>query len=117
MIEKHFTLDRHLPGPDHPASLEPAELKDMVTGIRNIEKALGSAVKRPSGEEIPNRKVSRRSIVAATDIPRETVITNDMLDIKRPGTGILPKYVTALVGRRAASAIKKDELITWDKVR
>ncbi len=117
VIEKHFTLDRNLPGPDHPASLEPAELKDMVTAIRNIEKALGSAVKRPSGEEIPNRKISRRSIVAAADISRGTVITEDMLDVKRPGTGIAPKHVTTLIGCKAVADIKKDELIAWNKVR
>ena len=117
VIEKHFTLDRSLPGPDHSASLEPAELKDMVTKIRNIEQALGSAVKYPAGEEIQNREICRRSIVAATDIPEGVVITSDMLDTKRPGTGISPKYVTALVGRKATWNIKKDELITWDKVR
>ena len=117
VIEKHFTLDRSLPGPDHSASLEPAELKDMVAKIRNIERALGSAVKRPAGEEIPNRKISRRSIVAATDIPRGVVITSEMVDAKRPGTGISPKYVTDLVGRKATGDIKKDELITWDKVK
>lgn len=117
VIEKHFTLDRNLPGPDHRASLEPAELKDMVAKIRNIEHALGSSVKQPSGEEIQNRQICRRSIVATRDIPRGVVITDDMLDTKRPGTGIPPKYVTDLVGRKAVSTIKKDELITWDKVR
>lgn len=117
VIEKHFTLDRGLPGPDHRASLEPAELKGMVSGIRNIEKALGSAVKRPAGEEIPNRRVSRRSIVAATDIPAGAVISREMLDTKRPGTGIPPKHVSTLVGRKAVTTIRKDELITWNKVR
>ena len=117
VIEKHFTLDRNLPGPDHLASLEPTELKNMVTGIRNVELALGSPEKCPTGEEIPNRQTSRRSIVAATDIPEGTVITNDMLDAKRPGTGISPKHFDALVGRKTLSVIKKDELITWDKVR
>ncbi len=117
VIEKHLTLDRNLPGPDHRASLEPAELKDMVTGIRNVEMALGTAEKRPAGEEIPNRKTSRRSIVAAADIPEGTVITGEMLDAKRPGTGISPRYFETLIGRKAMSAIKKDELITWDRVR
>lgn len=117
VIEKHFTLDRNLPGPDHLASLEPTELKNMVTGIRNVELALGSPEKCPTGEEIPNRQTSRRSIVAATDIPGGIVITDDMLDTKRPGTGISPKYFADLVGRKTISTIKKDELITWDKVR
>lgn len=117
VIEKHFTMSRSLPGPDHRASLEPAELKNMIAGIRNIEKALGSSIKRPTGEEIPNRKVSRRSLVANIDIPSGTVIAAEILDTKRPGTGISPKHLTALVGRRAIRAIRKDELITWDKVR
>ena len=116
VIEKHFTLDRNLPGPDHRASLEPTELRDMVLKVRNIERALGSAVKRPVGEEIQNREISRRSIVATVDIPQGTVITSDMLTAKRPGAGIPPKYVAALVGRKATSTIRKDELITWDKV-
>ena len=113
VIEKHFTLDRHLPGPDHLASLEPSELKEMVTKVRNIERALGSSIKRPSGEEVRNREICRRSIVATMDIPEGTVITSSMLTTKRPGTGIPPKYVAALVGRKAASTIRKDELIEW----
>jgi len=116
VIEKHFTLDRHLPGPDQLSSIEPTELKDMVTGIRNIERALGSPVKRISGEEAQNREICRRSIVAATDIPQGTVITNDMLATKRPGTGILPKYTRDLVGRKATCNIAKDDLITWGKM-
>ena len=117
VIEKHFTLDRNLPGPDHGASLEPAELKDMVVKIRNIERALGSLIKRPSGEEVQNREVCRRSLVAATDIPQGTIITSDMLAAKRPGTGISPKHVKALVGHKVVATIRKDELITWDRVR
>jgi sialic acid synthase SpsE len=89
----------------------------MVMGIRNVERALGSSAKRPSGAEIPNRVISRRSIVAGMDMPRGVTITSDMLAIKRPGTGISPKHFEALVGRRVVAAIKKDELITWDKVR
>lgn len=117
VIEKHFTLDRNLPGPDHRASLEPAELKEMVTKIRNVERALGSSVKRPCGAEIPNRAICRRSIIAAMDMPRGVTISDDMLAAKRPGTGISPKHVKALVGRKVVATIKKDELITWDKVR
>jgi sialic acid synthase SpsE len=117
VIEKHFTLDRKLPGPDHRASLEPGELKELVSSIRSIEKALGSPIKKPSGEEIQNRKISRRSLFAAMDIPQGTVITADMLDAKRPGTGVSPKCFRELVGREAISTIEEDELITWDKVR
>lgn len=117
VIEKHFTLNRNLPGPDHRASLEPAELKEMVTNIRNVERALGSPAKRPSGEEIQNREVCRRSLVAAVDIPQGAIITGDMLAAKRPGTGISPRHVKALVGRKVAVSIKKDELIIWDRVR
>ena len=117
VIEKHFTLDRNLPGPDHLASLEPAELKDLVSKIRNVESALGTTTKQPTGEEIQNRKISRRSLVAALDIPQGTVINPDMLAAKRPGTGLSPKYAKDLVGRKATVTIKEDELITWDKVR
>jgi N,N'-diacetyllegionaminate synthase len=117
VIEKHFTLDRNLPGPDHRASLEPAELNEMVTRIRNIERALGSPLKRPCGAEVPNRAICRRSVIAAVDIPRGVTIGGDMLAVKRPGTGISPKHLEALVGRKVVAAIKKDEFITWDKVR
>jgi len=116
VIEKHFTLNRNLPGADHRASLEPCELKDMIARIRNVELALGSPEKRPTGEEIPNRKISRRSIVAAISIPKGIVITDNMIDTKRPGTGISPKYFAGIVGLKTISDIKKDELITWHKV-
>ena len=117
VIEKHFTLDRNLPGPDHRASLEPGELREMVVKIRNVEQALGSPVKQPFGEEVQNREICRRSLVARVDIPQGSIITEEMIDAKRPGTGISPKYIAALVGRKAVSTIKKDDLITWDKVR
>ena len=116
MIEKHFTLDRNLLGPDHRASLEPAELKEMVASIRNVERALGSPVKRPSGEEVQNRAISRRSLVATTDIAAGATITRDMIGIKRPGTGIPPKYLELIVGSKAKSSIRQDELITWDMI-
>lgn len=116
MIEKHFTLDRGLPGPDHKASLEPDELKALVTSIRNVERAMGSPIKRPSGEEAQNRAISRRSLVAAKDIAAGTTITKDMVAVKRPGTGILPGYLDAIVGGKARSNIKQDELIKWDMI-
>jgi len=116
VIEKHFTSSRNLPGPDHLASLEPAELKDMVRKVRNIEQALGSAIKQPCGAEIPNRGVSRRSLVAEVDIPPGCVITQEMLSIKRPGFGIPPKYIGSVVGKKAKTHIRAEDLITWEKV-
>lgn len=112
VIEKHFTLDRNLPGPDHKASLEPKELKNMVNTIREVERALGDGIKRPTKDEEEIKKVARRSIVARVDIPGGTIITEDMLDVKRPGTGIVPKYFDFIVGMKAKENIKKDEMIT-----
>ena len=116
LIEKHFTLDRNLPGPDHKASLEPNELREMVKSIRDVEKALGDGVKRPTKEEEEIKKIVRRSIVAKVNIPKGTIIAEDMLDVKRPGTGIEPKYIVGIIGKRAKINIKKDDLITWSKL-
>jgi len=112
VIEKHFTLDRNLPGPDHKASLEPDELKEMVKAIRDIEKALGNGIKRPAKDEEEIKKVARRSIVAKVDIPEGAIITENMLGVKRPGTGIAPKYIDRIVGRKAKENIRNDELVT-----
>ena len=114
LIEKHFTLDRTLPGPDHPFALEPKELKAMVRAIRETEQALGSPIKTytPAEEEYLLR--GRRSIHAITDIPKGTVITRDMVAILRPGTGLLPKFLDIVVGRRAAVDIAADQPITWE---
>jgi len=111
-IEKHFTLDKNLPGPDHRASLEPGELKQMVKGIRDIEKAMGNGIKKPTWEETENRKAARRSIVAKVDISKGAIITEEMLAVKRPGGGIEPKYMETIAGRFSIRSIKKDELIT-----
>lgn len=116
LVEKHFTLDRTLPGPDHRASLEPNELKDMIRAIRDVEKALGDGIKKPTKDEERIKKVVRRSIVAKMEIPKGTVITEDMLDLKRPGVGIEPKYLNEIIGKRAKKDIKPDELITFDKL-
>lgn len=116
MIEKHFTLCRNLPGPDHKASLEPAELKELAEAVRDVEKAMGSGIKRPTMEEEKIKLIARRSIVAATEIPKDSMITRDMLDIKRPGTGIAPNNLMAIVGKRAKDEIPKDSLITWDLI-
>ena len=112
VIEKHFTLDRNLPGPDHKASLEPDELKEMVKTIRDVERVLGDGIKRPAKDEEGIKKVAMRSIVAKVDIPKGTIIAEDMLDVKRPGTGIEPKYIDMIVGKKAKENIRKDELVT-----
>ncbi|MFC1729980.1 N-acetylneuraminate synthase [candidate division KSB1 bacterium] len=113
VIEKHFTLSRKLPGPDHKASLEPDELKEMVEAIRNTEKLLGSAVKKPFGAEKKNIKVSRKSIVAAKDIKKGEMMTIEKLAYKRPGKGLFPTYanINKILGRKARKNIKKDSLI------
>lgn len=116
VMEKHFTLDKNLPGPDHKASLEPNELKEMVKAIRDVEKALGDGIKRPTKNEDDVKRVVRRSIVARVDIPDGTIITGDMIEVKRPGTGIEPKYMKMVVGKRAKVNIKKDDLIIWNEL-
>lgn len=110
-IEKHFTLDRSLPGPDHEASLEPAELTELVKSIRLVEVSLGSGVKEPSPAEMGNRELVRKSIVATSAIAAGTVITREMLAFKRPGTGIAPPEVDEVVGRRAAVDIAADDTL------
>lgn len=117
VIEKHFTLDRKLPGPDHKASLEPEKLREMVARIREVERALGDGIKRPTKSEEAVKKVARKSVVARVNIPKGVTITETMLDIKRPGTGIEPKYLGKILGQITKASIKKDELITWDKVK
>lgn len=111
IIEKHFTLNRNLPGPDHAASLEPAELMQMVRSIRNIELALGSAIKAPAAVEMPNRAVARRSVVAAHPIKRGTLFGPGSFAMKRPGTGISPMDAWGLIGRPAMRDFDTDELI------
>lgn len=111
MIEKHFTLDRTLPGPDHLASLEPDELKSMVDAIRNIEQALGSSEKKVSESEQKNLTIARKSIVAASDINVGDIFTEENLAVKRPGNGISPMLWDEVIGKRAIRDFKEDELI------
>lgn len=111
VIEKHFTLDRNLPGPDHQASLEPSELRAMVTAIRNIESALGGGVKQVSASERKNQAVARKSIVAARAIAAGEILSADNLTVKRPGTGVSPMRWDELLGRRAPRGFAADELI------
>lgn len=111
VIEKHFTLDRNLPGPDHQASLEPHELKAMVDGIRNIERALGDGIKRASQSEIKNRAIARKSLVASRPIRAGEVFSADNLTAKRPGTGISPMRWDDVIGRQARRDFAQDELV------
>ena len=112
MIEKHLTLDRTLPGPDHQASLEPDEFRAMVVAIRNIEKALGSAVKRPSASESKNKPIVRRSLVAAKPIKAGEKFSSENIVAKRPGTGISPMRWDEVIGRMAPRNFEIDELIS-----
>lgn len=116
-IEKHFTTDKNLPGPDHKASLNPAELKELVRGIRETDKALGYAMKRPQPGEISTRKVARKSIVAARPIEIGEVFSKDNLVIKRPGTGLSPMNYWSVVGQKATRAFQADELIQLESGR
>ncbi len=111
VIEKHFTLDKNMEGPDHKASLEPAEFKEMVKAIRNIEKALGNGTKKPSPSELKNKSVARKSIFAARDIKEGEELTEENLTTKRPGTGISPMRWNEMIGRKAGKDYKTDEII------
>ena len=110
-IEKHFTLDCTMEGPDHKASLEPHELKAMVEAIRNIELALGSSIKKPSKSETPNINIARKSIVAKCDIKKGQTLTENNLTIKRPGNGINPMRWDEIVGTVANKDYEYDEII------
>lgn len=111
VIEKHFTLDKTMKGPDHKASLEPDELKAMVKAIRNIEKALGDGIKKPSPSEIKNKKITRKSIVAKKEIKKGQIYIEENLTVKRPGSGISPMKWDELIGKIATRDHKADELI------
>ena len=111
VIEKHFTLDRYLPGPDHLASLEPEELKAMVAAIRNIEKAMGNGIKRPGLSELKNKPIARKSLVAAQPIRKGEPFTVENLVAKRPGTGVSPMRWDEVIGRIAPRDFGEDELI------
>jgi len=116
IVEKHFTLDRRLPGPDHQASLEPEDLKAMVAAVRNVEKGLGDGVKRPMPSEMNTRDVARKSLVAARPIRAGAVLTEDMIAAKRPGTGISPAEMGYVIGRKIVRDIQEDELLSWEMI-
>ena len=112
VIEKHFTLDRSLPGPDHRASLEPDELRAMVRGVRDVQAALGDGVKIPPAEELSTAAVARRSLVAAQNLQAGTVLSENMVAIRRPGTGLPPSQLSRLLGRTLNQDVAAGSLFT-----
>jgi len=117
VIEKHFTLDRSMPGPDHKASLSPEELASLVRQIRDVEKALGSSEKKPSASELPVRDVVRRSVTAARTLSAGTVIKSDDLILLRPGTGITPAELPLVVGKRVLHKIAAGSTLKWSDLQ
>ncbi|KEI06965.1 N-acetylneuraminate synthase [Clostridium botulinum C] len=116
IIEKHFTLDKEMEGPDHKASLDPKELKEMVKEIRNVELSLGNGIKTFTENEIDTMKVARKSIVAKNFIKKGELITKDDLDYKRPGDGLSPKYYKYIIGKKASKNISIDTQVTLDLI-
>lgn len=117
VVEKHFTLSRKLKGPDHPFSVEPDELKELVRQIRDAEIALGNGIKSgPAEEEKEMYEKGRRSIHAACYIPKGTTITKEMISIKRPGFGIKPKHIDLVIGRIAKINIEEDDAVRWEMI-
>lgn len=118
VIEKHFTLDRNLPGPDHASSLEPKELTSMVTAIRNIELALsGDGIKQPSSSELPNKTVIRKSIHAGRKMKKGETISEEDLVMLRPGEGISPMQISEVIGRTVNKTIKAGTLLAWEDLK
>lgn len=113
-VEKHFTLDRSHGGPDYEVAAEPDELVQIIDNIRNVKNVLGSSTKRIVEQEIKWRESARKSIFAAQDIKPETLITEEMLEIRRPSNGMSPKYLELIIGKMSRKYIHKDELITWE---
>lgn len=114
LVEKHLTLDRTLPGPDHKASLEPDAFAAYVRDLREAHESLGRAVKEPSPREADTARVARKSVVARRAVEPGRPLVPDDLDVKRPGTGVPPKHLDALVGRRARRRLEPDQPIQWD---
>lgn len=116
VIEKHFTIDKSLPGPDHKASLEPDELKSMIKEIRKTEKVLGSFDKKPTKSEKKIMNLVRKSIVTKKDIEKGSIVSEDMIVIKRPGTGLNPSDLDKIIGKKARRYIAKDEILQLNMV-
>lgn len=116
IIEKHFTLSRQMAGPDHPFSLEPHELKEMIVAIRQTEQILGSPVKKHTEAENELHRIARRSLVAAQNIAMGTVIEEHMIAVKRPGYGIPVRHLEIVIGRTAKCNIEEDDILTWEMI-
>jgi sialic acid synthase SpsE len=116
IIEKHVTLDRTMKGVDHPFSLDPPAMMDLVRGVRIAEKALGTFSRSLSEAERGSRQMVRRSAAARSDIKKGDAFTRENLKLVRPGTGLHPRYFQQLIGCRAAVDIEKEDLITWEMV-
>lgn len=116
IIERHFTLDQNMEGPDQSASLNPEQLKSLVRMIREIEKAKGSFIKRPVKAELASIEAMRRSIVADIDIDKDTIIKEDMVELKRPAKGLPTKFLNMIIGKRARRKIFKDEIIQFSDI-
>jgi len=116
IIEKHFTLDKFLKGPDHKFALSPKELKDMVTAIRETEMAIGKSDKKPVQAELIYLKRGRRSLFAKCEIRKGEIITKDMVSVLRPALGIMPKYIDEIIGKKAKNTIPKNEPILWELI-
>ena len=117
IIEKHFTLDKTMEGPDHMASLEPDELINMVKAIRNIEKAMGNGIKRPSASEAKNMEIARKSIHIAKHLSVGHVLTMDDLLMKRPGSGISPMQINSVLGKSVTVALQEDDMLNWNQMQ
>lgn len=117
VLEKHFTLDKQMDGPDHKASLDVQELEDMVAAVRNVEAAKGDGIKQPTASEMSTREVARKSVVVNKTLKKGIILSDEDLSVKRPGTGIAPKYIQEFTGKVLLRDIEEDTLINWDDVR
>ncbi len=117
VIEKHITLDKNLPGPDHAASANPQEFAQMVQSVRTAQKTLGNGIKRPCLTEQKNITIIRRSLVSRCDISAGTTITADMLIAKRPATGIIPLYIEDVIGKQARTDIPAETILSWEMLK
>lgn len=116
IIEKHFTLDKKMAGPDHSSSLDPGEFRELVLGIQNVSSALGNGIKKPSAKEAENSYGMKRSLVLLTDLPAGAVLKEDCIGFKRPSNGLPPNYLTLVLGKKLARPMKKDEPLIFDSI-
>ena len=114
VVEKHFTLDKNMEGPDHKASLNPEEFKAMVDAIRHVEVAMGDGVRHFSDDELEIKKIARKSIVLNQNVKKNSFIEKEMLSIKRPGDGIAPKFINDVVGKKLNKDLDANSVLKWD---